>query len=506
MPTPNNAPTMLVILDGFGWSEEKKHNAIAHANTPHFDKWLSEYPHAFLQASGSAVGLPEGFIGNSEVGHLTIGAGRITKSPITLIDDGIKNLTFLSNPALLDTFERVKKDNGTLHIMGLLSDAGVHADIHHLHAFIKAAHNFGIQKIALHPFLDGRDSAPKAAIKFLEDLEKEITVTGAIIGSIHGRSYAMDRDKNWDRTEQSYRTLTQPQDIKYDNWRDALNDYYKNDITDEFIPPTQLDKNAIIKDGDAVIFINFRPDRARQLAAAFTDTHFDAFKKNPLKLNGFVTPLLYDKKVKTDIMYPTPIITNTLTQTLAQHQKTIFTIAETEKYAHVTYFFNGGKETPEVNESRSLIPTLNEKNSKCAPCMAADHITSTVLSSLQQNPCDFYLINYANADIIGHTGDFDATVTAVECLDRKLGELYKQVVEKMNGTLYITADHGNAEDMFDEKTGQPRTAHTTNPVPFLWITQKERGNDTQLPLQQLRDIAPFILKHMGISVPKEMEE
>lgn len=502
----NSTVTMLVILDGFGWREEKKHNAIAHAKTPHFDAWLSEYPHAFLQAAGPAVGLPEGFIGNSEVGHLTIGAGRTIKSPISLIDEGIKNLTFLSNPALLDTLERIKQDDGTLHIMGLLSDAGVHADIHHLHAFIKAAHNFGIQKIVLHPFLDGRDSAPKAAIQFLKDLENEIKVSGAIIGSIHGRSYAMDRDKNWERTEQSYRTLTEPQDITYSTWQEAINDYYNKNITDEFIPPTQLTKKAVIKDNDAIVFINFRPDRARQLAAAFTDDHFDAFKKNPLKLNGFVTPLSYDKTIKADVMYPTPVITNTLTQTLAAHQKTIFTIAETEKYAHVTYFFNGGKETPEATESRSLVPTLDTKETKLSPCMAADHITRTVISSLQQNPCDFYLINYANADIIGHTGDFDNTVNAVECLDRKLGQLYEQVVEKMNGTLYITADHGNAEDMFDEKTGQARTAHTTNPVPFLWINKKERGNDTQLPLQQLRDVAPFILKNMGVPVPKEMEE
>lgn len=499
-------PTMLVILDGFGWREEKKYNAIAHANTPCFDKWMKEYPYALLQASGTAVGLPEGFIGNSEVGHLVIGAGRTIKSPITLINEGIKNLTFLSNPALLNTFERVKKDNGTLHIMGLLSDAGVHADIYHLHAFIKAAHNFGITKIVLHPFLDGRDSPPKAAIKFLDDLEKEIKITGATIGSIHGRLYAMDRDKNWERTEQSYRVLTEPQKQTYTNWRDTLDHYYAKDTTDEFIPPTQLDPNATIKDGDAIVFINFRPDRARQLTAAFIDPHFDAFKTKKLKLNGFVTPLFYDKNLKTDTMYPPTTITNTLTHVLTEHQKTIYSIAETEKYAHVTYFFNGGKEAPEATETRTLIPTLDDKETDRSPCLAASHITRTVLSSLEQNPCDFYLINYANADIIGHTGDFEKTVIAVQCLDRQISALYEQVVKKMNGTLYITADHGNAEQMFDEKSQQPRTAHTANPVPFLWITKKERGNNTQLPLKRLRDIAPFILKNMGIPVPKEMEE
>lgn len=498
--------TMLIILDGFGWREEKKYNAIAHARTPHLDQWFAEYPHAFLKASGTAVGLPQGYIGNSEVGHLTIGAGRIIKSPICLVNEAIKNRSFFSNPALLKTVEQVKKADSALHIMGLLSNAGVHADIHQLYAYIKAAHDFGIRNIILHLFLDGRDSPPKSAAHFLQNLEKEIKKTGAVIGSIHGRYYAMDRDKHWDRTEQSYRILTEPQNNTYYSWQNALNHYYQEGITDEFIPPTLLHEHAIIKNGDGIIFINFRPDRARQLTAAFVNPNFNEFKTKHLTLSGFVTPVSYDGTIKTDVMYETPIVTPTLTQTLASHNKTIFAIAETEKYAHITYFFNGGKETPEATETRTLIPSHVTMNVKTSPCMAAPNITHAVLTSLQQNPCDFYLINYANADIIGHTGNFNATVAAVECLDRQLGQLYEQVIEKMNGTLYIAADHGNAEDMFDETSGQPRTSHTSNPVPFIWINKKESGNNTQLPLQQLRDIAPFILKHMDISVPKKMEE
>ncbi|EKD48827.1 MAG: hypothetical protein ACD_64C00114G0006 [uncultured bacterium] len=506
MPKITTNVTMLVILDGFGWRENKKYNAVAQAKKPHFDAWMKEYPYAFLHASGQAVGLPEGFIGNSEVGHLTIGAGRIIKSPVALINEGIKNLSFFSNPTVLDAFERVKKDNGTLHLMGMLSNAGVHADMKHLYAFIKAAQNFGVTKIVIHPFLDGRDSPPKSAIPLLEQLQQELKITNAIIGSIHGRYYAMDRDKNWERTEATYRVLTEPQTIAYTNWKNALDAYYAKNITDEFIPPTQLDPNAVIKNGDAVIFFNFRPDRARQLTAAFIDPQFTAFKRKPITLTGFVTPLSYNTHLQTNVMYPQSIAINTLTHILSKHQKTIFTIAETEKYAHVTYFFNGGKEEPEATESRTLVPTLDDHDTDRSPCMAANHITRTVLSSLEQHPSDFYLINYANADIIGHTGDFDKTITAVQCLDHQLGELYEQVVEKMNGTLYITADHGNAEQMWDEKTNQPWTAHTTNPVPFLWITKKEQGNNTQLPLQQLRDIAPFILKNMGIEVPTEMKK
>ncbi len=501
----NKQVTMLVILDGFGWREEKKYNAIYHAKTPNLDQWMQEYPYAFLKASGPAVGLPKNYIGNSEVGHLTIGAGRIIDSPIVAMNKKIDDTSFFSNPALVNTLEKVKKSGGTLHLMGLLSDAGVHSDIKHLFGFVKAAHNYRISDIVVHPFLDGRDTVPRKAKKFLKDLQQELKITGTRLGSIHGRSYAMDRDKTWDRTAASYRVLTEPQQIKFTDGEKAIDHYYNQDISDEYIPPTQLDSSAIIKDGDGVIFFNFRPDRARQLTASFLDPNFDAFKTKKINLSGFVTPTSYDDTVPSDVMYPPVRIENTLTQLLAKHGKTIFTVAESEKYAHVTYFFNGGKEDPVSTEIRTLIPSKREALGQPSSCMEAATITHTIMDSLKNNPFDFYLVNYANADILGHTGNFDETVNAIECLDQQLGALYEQVVEKMNGTLYITADHGNAEDMFDEEAQQPRSAHTTHPVPFLWLNQKEKGYNKKLPLQQLSDIAPFILKNMGLPVPDEMK-
>ncbi len=501
----NKKITMLVILDGFGWREEKKYNAIYHAKKPNLDRWLQEYPHAFLKASGPAVGLPKNYIGNSEVGHLTIGAGRIIDSPVVKINKKIDDASFFSNPALINTLEKVKKNGGTLHIMGLLSDAGVHSDIKHMYAFANAAHNYGISTIVVHPFLDGRDTVPHKAKQFINKLKQELKITGARIGSIHGRSYAMDRDKAWSRIEASYRVLTEPQNIQFKDAEQAIDYYYSQGISDEYIPPTQLDKNAIIKNGDGIIFFNFRSDRARQLTASFVDPNFDAFKTKKIKLAGFVTPTSYDDTVPTNVMYAPERIKNTLTQTLAKQRKTIFAIAETEKYAHVTYFFNGGTEDPVSTETRTLITSKKEVQRHTSSCMEANKITHAVINSLKDNPLDFYLINYANADILGHTGNFDETVKAVECLDHLLGDLYEQVIKKMNGTIYITADHGNAEDMYDEVAKQPRTAHTTNPVPFLWINQKEKNLNKTLPLQQLSDIAPFILKNMGLTIPDEMQ-
>ena len=389
-------------------------------------------------------------------------------------------------------------------MIGLISDAGVHSDIKQLYAFIEAAKKQGIRDIVLHAFLDGRDMAPQSAGPFLQKLEKKLTALGATIGSMHGRFYAMDRDNNWERTEQSYRTLTEPQTNQPLSWQRAVEESYRKGVTDEFFPPTQLKPDTYIKNGDGVIFFNFRPDRARQLTASFTDQTFDAFKRTPLELSYFVTPIAYDGSMKTTVMYPTESVEPTLKTVLAEHDKSIFSIAETEKYAHVTYFFDGGRERALRTETRQLIPSLNRKDYAAHPEMAADAITQTVIRSLKTNPADFYLINYANADMVGHSGNFGATVKAVEYLDRQLGKLYRLVVEKMNGTLYITADHGNAEDMYDQIAHQPRTAHTTNDVPFIMINQKLKGDDATLPLKTLADIAPFILKNMNLPVPKMM--
>lgn len=505
MITPSTTVTMLIILDGFGYRTEKKYNAIYHAKTPNYDTWMQEYPHAILQAAGPAVGLPPGYIGSSEAGHLTIGAGRITKEPVTLINEAINNGSFANNAVLIEALKRMHTNGRTLHFMGLLSDAGVHADMKQLDALLDAAQKSGIKNIVVHPFLDGRDMPPQSAAQYLQKLENTIKKMGGVIGTIHGRLYAMDRDKNWDRTQRSYQVLTEPGQAQFKHWQDVLDHYYEKGITDEFIPPTYLSSSTHIKDGDGIVFFNFRPDRARQLTASFADPSFNAFKTKPLTLACFVTPTLYSDTLKTDAMFLPRHVNNTLKEALAAHDKTIFSIAESEKYAHITYFFNGGKEKTLHNETRILIPSKEKKNYIENPEMAAEEITKTVLQSLKSNSCDFYLINYANADMVGHSGNFDATVKAVEYLDTQLGLLYTQVVEKMNGTMYITADHGNAENMYDEEARQARTAHSTNPVPFIMIRRnlKGKGNE-KLPLTQLSNIAPFILANMGIQIPKEM--
>lgn len=501
----SSSVTLLIILDGFGYREEKQYNAIYHAQTKNYDQWIREYPHAILKASGTFVGLPEGAIGSSEAGHLTIGAGRITKEPVTLINEAISNGSFATNPTLIAALQRIPKDK-TLHIMGLLSDAGIHATMKQLFAFIDAAHKQGITNIVVHPFLDGRDVAPQSASKYLKELEDKLATVGGKIGSIQGRLYAMDRDKNWDRTQRSYQALTESlPNHQFKNWQNIINHYYEQKVTDEFIPPTQLDHSTYIKDGDGVIFFNFRPDRARQLTATFVNPKFNGFKTKPLKLSCFITPTVYDVRLKTDALFPQPHLENTLKEILATQGKTIFSIAETEKYAHVTYFFGGGKEESLLNETRVLIPSKKEKNYSEYPHMSAGEITHAVLESLKKNPCDFYLINYSNADMVGHTGNFGAAITAIEFMDKQLGELYKQVIEVMNGTMYITADHGNAEIMYDEKAHQPKTSHTTNPVPFIMIRKDLKGDNKKLPMTQLADIAPFILKNMDLPIPNEMK-
>ncbi|MGB8366854.1 MAG: 2,3-bisphosphoglycerate-independent phosphoglycerate mutase [Candidatus Babeliales bacterium] len=499
------SPTVLVILDGFGYRKEKKHNAIYYADTPHIDRWFVEYPHAILAASGEAVGLLKGYVGNSEVGHLTIGAGRVIPQPARIIGEAIENGTFFTNALLKKSLQKLKKNNNTVHIIGLLSDAGVHAHEKHIYAFVQAAVEQSIKTIVVHPILDGRDTPPKSASYYLQRLTNFLNKIGhGVIGSLHGRFYAIDRDNHWERIEKSYRVLTEIESVQYNTWKDIINGSYAHNITDEFVIPTQIKPGYIINDGDGIIFCNFRPDRARQLTASFVYPQFDYFPTKKLDLSFFITPILYDEKLNTTVLFPTEQIKNTLKDVLVKEEKTIFSIAETEKYAHVTYFFNGGREKVLPGETRLLIPSISVKNCVANPAMSAPKITVKVLESLQAEPKDFYLINYANADMVGHSGNFEATVKAVSCLDKELAILYKQVIEKMNGTLYIMADHGNAEDMYDEVADQPRTAHTTNPVPFIMIRKNLVNTSQLLPLQQLSDVAPFILHHMKLLVPPEM--
>ncbi|MGE0009337.1 MAG: 2,3-bisphosphoglycerate-independent phosphoglycerate mutase [Candidatus Babeliales bacterium] len=502
-----HAPTMLVILDGFGWSTNTAHNAIATAHTPHLDYLLAHYPHTLLKASGTAVGLPHDTIGNSEVGHETIGAGRIIPQAFARIHTAVENGSLKKNPVIQQQFLALARSGHALHFAGLLSDAGVHSHIEHLFALLTCAKEYEIKKVYIHGFLDGRDVAPETASYYLTELQAYCDqLKIGTLASIIGRFYPMDRDHNWDRTEIAYDLMTESQHSDYHTWQQALNAYYHNNITDEFIPPTQLDAQGILKDGDGLLFFNFRPDRARQLHACFAYPQSVPFPTRNLHLAFCSTMTSYDRQMpKQSVLFPKEPIPHTLKEVLSTHNKTVFSIAETEKYAHITYFFGGGSEHAFPHETQILIPSIPAKNYIELACMSAPEITKTVIDSLTTSPQDFYLINYANADMVGHSGDFQATVKAIECLDEQLGILYDTVVTKLNGTLYITGDHGKAENMYDEKAQQPKTAHTNNPVPFIMAQQKLKGQVHTLALTQLKDIAPFILKNLGLPIPLEME-
>jgi 2,3-bisphosphoglycerate-independent phosphoglycerate mutase len=498
-----NNPHALLILDGFGISKQREYNAIAHARTPHLHYLMRTYPSTLLHASGTAVGLPDGYPGNSEVGHITVGAGRIIEQVLTQWNRSIEDASFYRNALLLDCFETLKNNNGTVHIMGLLSDSGVHSHTDHLYACLEIASRHSIKSIIVHAFLDGRDSPPQSAKKYLTEFFNKTRLSSVTLGSIHGRWYAMDRDNNWDRTEKSYTVLVQPATICANSWESVIDDYYSKGIYDEFIPPTQLHKDAIFKNGDGIIFYNIRPDRARQLTACFVQSEFSHFPIKPLRLSFFATPVSYSQQLHTTYFFKRPVIRNTLKDILAHHNKTIFSIAETEKYAHITYFFRGENEEPVKTETRVLIPSKNVTTYAECPKMSVLEITDTIIQSLANNPHDFYLINVANPDMVGHSGDFNATVRALECVDIQIKRMYDAII-RMNGTLFITADHGKAECMYDHQLQQPYTAHTINPVPFIAINKTFNKTDIHLQLTQLSDIAPFILSQMNLPIPKEM--
>ena len=503
---PEIKPFLLIICDGFGHAVWAPHNAITHADMPNFDAFWAKYPHTLLTASGPPVGLLEGNPGNSEVGHLTIGTGRITPQPVTIVTKAISDGSFFTNPALAQGLDALKGNSGRLHVMGLLSDAGIHSHDALLYATIKAAEHKDIREIYVHAFLDGRDKAPESAAMYLKKLDVFIENHPNVkLASIGGRFYNMDRDRHWDRIEKSYRVLTQKEPSEYTNWQPAVEHYYAQGVTDEFIPPTQLDPAGIVQPNDGIFFFNIRPDRARQITQAFINPDFDGFKRTQIPLSCFITPFSYGHNLHTTVMFPDPEKNNTLTDVLLAHHKTVYEIAETEKYAHVSYFFNGGREEKEPGEKRVLIKSLHLKTYDSQPCMSAPKITQSVLESLTQDPQDFYVINYANADMVGHSGNFDATVKAVECLDKQLGALYNQAIQNMDGSMIITADHGNAEEMFDIKTNQPKKSHTTNKVPFIFIT-KEKSDVNVQSLTSLADIAPFILRQFGLPIPEEMEK
>jgi len=482
-------PVGLIILDGFGYQRLQSHNAIQQAHTPMLDQFTPVY----LKASGTAVGLPRSTIGNSEVGHLTIGAGRIIKQPLTIFNDIIKDQNLCKHPVLKKQLPVIKESGGTLHCIGLLSDGGVHSHLNHLFALITCAHKAGIKRIVIHAILDGRDTPPRSALHYLKQLNEFIdTVPGAELGSIHGRYYAMDRDNHLDRTQKSFDVLTTLSAHQSD-WHTVITKAYREGIRDEFITPHATSKNSHIKPGDSVIFFNFREDRIRQLARLI----------QALPLTSFITATRYAPSIKSHVLIERPRIKHTLFDILSAYGKSLYTIAETEKYAHVTYFFNGGRETRRENETRVLIPSLKVRDYIKHPEMSAQEITDAVVTSLSTQPRDFYLINYANPDMVGHSGNETAAIHTIEIIDAQIARLYEAFVTQLNGMLIITSDHGNAEEMWDEIHDQPHTQHTTNQVPFYVIT---RDGSCKAHIKTIAEIAPLILSILGLPVPKCMRE
>lgn len=482
----------LIILDGFGYSSHTNYNAIAQAKKPFLDFALQNFPHTRLEASGPAVGLPAGYAGNSEVGHRTLGAGARIPSAFLQLVNSIEDQSFFTNPQLISHLKMLAQSGKTLHILGILSDAGAHGHMKIIQATLKAALEQKVKKIIIHAFLDGQDVPQQTAHFYLEQLQKIVNTHPQVqIGSITGRWYAMDRDNHADRTGATFNMLTQKETPRFDSWQSALDFYYKKNITDTYIPPTLLHINAIIHEGDGLIFTNFRKERERQLVSRFLNSK--------INISFLLSPVLYDPTFKNPTLLETKRIPHTLKEKISNAGKTIFSIAETEKYAHITFFFDGGIEKPFPGETRILIPSPAVDNFASTPQMSAPQITDAILSSLRTHPADFYLINYANADIVGHSGDFNATVKAIECLDAQLKQIYEQLVVKMDGTMIITADHGNAEKMASEKTGQPYPGHTTNKVPLIVVKNQWRQKKINLPAHELANVASLILKEFSLS-------
>ncbi len=494
-------PVLLLILDGYGMNSNKEGNAIAAAKTPNIDRLFSTYPHCELETSGESVGLPEGQMGNSEVGHLNIGAGRIVYQDLTRITKSIRDGEFKKNRALLDAMKDVKSNGSSLHLMGLLSDGGVHSHISHLYALLALAKEQGITKVYIHAFLDGRDVPPKSALTYIADAEIKMKDLGGEFATISGRYYAMDRDKRWERVEKAYNAMTGGGGEAAKSASIAVKNAYGRGETDEFVTPTVLLRDekpvSLISDNDSVIFFNFRSDRAREITRAFIDDKFTGFNRESHPRTHFVSLTQYDETFNVTIAFQPESLKNILAEVLSRHNLRQLRIAETEKYAHVTFFFNGGVETPVTGEDRILIPSPKVATYDMQPEMSAFPVTHEAVKAITSGKYDVIILNYANCDMVGHTGIFDAAVKAVEAIDTCIGMLYDAVM-RSGGLLIITADHGNAEKMCDA-AGGIHTAHTSNRVPFVICEKGIRLRDGLLA-----DIAPTIIKALGIEKPEEM--
>jgi len=498
-------PVMLMILDGFGLSDNIDGNAVYSANKPNYDAIIKKYPHTKLNASGLEVGLPDGQMGNSEVGHLNIGAGRIIYQALTKITKEIKEGNFFENLAFNKSIDKAIKANSSVHLLGLLSDGGVHSHIDHLKALLKLAKDKGVKKVYVHAFLDGRDVQPGSALKYIVEIEDYMNEIGlGKIATVCGRYYAMDRDKRWERVQIAYNAIVLSKGEENTCAIEAVKSAYHDNKTDEFVLPTVIMENnkpiAAISNCDSVIFFNFRPDRARELTRAINDKVFEGFKRETLNLN-FVCTTQYDLSIKNvDVAYAPDSYTNTLGQYVSMMGKKQLRIAETEKYAHITFFFNGGVEAPNANEDRALIPSPKVATYDMQPEMSAREVTKELLKRLETDEYDMIILNYANPDMVGHTGVFEAAKKAIETVDECLGKIVDCVLGK-DGSVFITADHGNSEQMIDYSSGEPMTAHTTNQVPFIYVSNHSKE---LRPDGILADIAPTMLQVMGLDVPSEM--
>lgn len=493
-------PVLLCIMDGFGKNESTYGNAIAAAKKPNLDKIVSENPMTFIGASGLDVGLPDGQMGNSEVGHTNIGAGRVVYQELTRITKSIQDGDFFTNEALVGAMENCKKNSSALHLMGLMSDGGVHSHNTHLYGIMELAKRSGVDKVYIHCFMDGRDVPPTSGKDYLAELYKKCDEIGVgEIATVMGRYYAMDRDNRWERVVKAYKAMTEGEGVKFDCACKMMEESYANDVTDEFIVPAVSEKAVPVKDNDSIVFFNFRPDRAREITRAFVDPAFSGFEREQLKGLYYVCMTQYDATMpNVHVAFKPETLENTFGEYISDKGLKQLRIAETEKYAHVTFFFNGGVEKQYPGEDRILVKSPAVATYDLQPEMSAYEVTDKLLAAINSDKYDAIILNYANCDMVGHTGVFDAAVKAVEAVDTCVGKIVDAVAAK-GGVTLITADHGNADKMY-EADGSPFTAHTTNPVPFIVVGYpcelREGG--------RLCDIAPTMLKIMGLEQPKEM--
>ena len=500
-------PTVLMILDGYGLNENTNGNAVAQAATPVMDKLMAEYPFVKGNASGMAVGLPDGQMGNSEVGHLNMGAGRIVYQDLTKITKAIQDGDFFENKALLAACENVKNNGSALHLFGLVSDGGVHSHNSHIYGLLELAKKQGIEKVYVHCFLDGRDTPPASGKEYVEELEAKMKEIGVgKVASVMGRYYAMDRDNRWDRVEKAYRALVCGEGEQAVSGPEGIEASYDKDTTDEFVLPTVVVEDgkpvATIKNDDSVIFFNFRPDRAREITRTFCDDAFDGFERGDRVKTTFVCFTEYDVTIENKLVaFVKEEITNTFGEYLAAHGLKQARIAETEKYADVTFFFNGGVEEPNEGEDRILVKSPIVASYDLKPEMSAYEVCDKLTTAIKSDKYDVIIINFANPDMVGHTGVQEAAIKAVEAVDECVGKAV-EALKEVNGQMFICADHGNAEQLIDYETGEPFTAHTTNPVPFILVNA-----DPAYKLREggcLADIAPTLIELMGMEQPKEM--